>query len=209
MRDALLVAAGYVFGSMPFGFWLPLAVKHVDIRTLGSGNVGASNVWRSCGPALGLSVALLDIGKGVAAGLLGRYLGSELIGVLAGTAALAGHYRPLFLGFARGGKVVATTGGVLLAIAPFVSVCASAVWILVFLAFRYASVASLAAGASLPLLGLAFGVSWPVLGFTIGAAGAIVVLHYANVRRLLRGEERRASFSVRARLLRRRSAASL
>ena len=209
MRDALLIAAGYVLGSMPFGYWLPLAVRHVDIRTVGSGNVGASNVWRTCGAGLGLSVALLDIGKGAAAGLLGRYGASELIGVLAGTAALAGHYRPLFLGFRRGGKVVATTGGVLLAIAPLVSLCAAAIWLVVFLVLRYASVASLAAGASLPLLALAFDASWPVLGFTIGAAVAIVLLHRGNVARLLRGEERRASFSLRQRLLRRRSAASL
>ena len=207
MKEGLLIAAGYVLGSLPWGFWLPLAVKRVDIRTVGSGNVGATNVWRTFGARLGLSVALLDIGKGLAAGLLGRFVGDELIGVLAGTAALAGHYRPLFLGFARGGKIVATTGGVALAVAPLVSVCGSAVWILVFLATRYASIASIAAGASLPLFALAFGASWPVLGFTLGAAVAIAALHHANVRRLLRGEERRASFSL-ARLLRRRPGTS-
>jgi glycerol-3-phosphate acyltransferase PlsY len=209
VKEGLLIAGGYVLGSMPFGFWLPLVVRRVDIRTIGSGNVGASNVWRSCGAKLGLTVALLDIAKGVAAGLLGRYVGDELIGVLAGLAALAGHYRPLFLWFARGGKVVATTGGVLLALAPLVSLCGSAVWIVAFLVTRYASVASLAAGASLPLFALAFGASWPVLGFTIAAAAVIWALHYGNIRRLLRGEERRATFSIRARVLRRRSAASL
>src|SRR3972149_11095802 len=109
----------------------------------------------------------------------------------AGAAAPAGPSRPLFLGFARGGKIVATPGGVALAVAPLVSVCGFAVWILVFLATRYASIASIAAGASLPLFALAFGASWPVLGFTIGAAVAIAALHHANVRRLLRGEERR------------------
>jgi len=207
LKEGLLIAAGYVLGSLPWGFWLPLAVKRVDIRTVGSGNVGATNVWRTFGARLGLSVALLDIGKGLAAGLLGRFVGDELIGVLAGTAALAGHYRPLFLGFARGGKIVATTGGVALAVAPLVSVCGSAVWILVFLATRYASIASIAAGASLPLFALAFGASWPVLGFTIGAAVAIAALHHANVGRLLRGEERRASFSL-ARLLRGRPGTS-
>ena len=205
MEEGLLIAAGYVLGSLPFGYWLPRLVRGIDIRTVGSGNVGASNVWRACGPRLGLAVALLDIGKGLAAGLLGRFLGDELIGVLAGTAALAGHWRPLFLGFQRGGKVVATTGGVALAVAPLVSVCGSAVWIAVFLATRYASVASIAAGGSLPLFALLFDASWPVLGFTIGAAVAIVALHHANIRRLLRGEERRSSFSL-PRALRRRSA---
>jgi glycerol-3-phosphate acyltransferase PlsY len=200
VKDVLLVAAGYVLGSLPFGYWLPKLALGVDIRTLGSGNVGASNVWRACGPKLGIAVALLDILKGLAAGLLGRFAGDELIGVLAGTAALAGHYRPLFLGFARGGKVVATTGGVALAVAPLVSLCGAAVWLVAFLVTRYASVASLAAGASLPLFALAFGESWPVLGFTIGAACAICVLHRGNIRRLLHGQERRASFSLSSRL---------
>jgi glycerol-3-phosphate acyltransferase PlsY len=209
VREGLLIAAGYLLGSLPFGYWLPLAVRGVDIRTVGSGNVGASNVWRTFGPRLGLSVLLLDVAKGAAAGLLGRYLGDELIGVLAGSAALAGHYRPVFLGFARGGKIVATTGGVLLAIAPLVSLCAVAVWIGAFVATRYASVSSLAAGTSLPLFALAFDVSRPVLGFTIGAAAAIWILHRSNVRRLLAGEETRARFSIRDRVLRRGSAASL
>jgi glycerol-3-phosphate acyltransferase PlsY len=200
VKEGLLIAAGYLLGSLPFGYWLPKAARGVDIRTLGSGNVGASNVWRSCGPRLGLSVALLDILKGVAAGLLGRFVGGELIGVLAGTAALAGHYRPLFLRFERGGKVVATTGGVALAIAPLVSLCAAGVWLVSFLATRYASVGSLAAGISLPLVALALGEPWPVLGFTIGAACAIAVLHRGNIRRLRHGEERRASFSLAARL---------
>jgi glycerol-3-phosphate acyltransferase PlsY len=205
VEEGLLIAAGYVLGSLPFAYWLPRLVRGIDIRTVGSGNVGASNVWRTCGPRLGLTVALLDIGKGLAAGLLGRFLGDELIGVLAGTAALAGHWRPLFLGFRRGGKLVATTGGVALAVAPLVSVCGAAVWIAVFLLTRYASVASIAAGCSLPLFALLFDASWPVLGFTIGAAVAITVLHQANIRRLLHGEERRSSFSL-PRALRRRSA---
>ncbi len=209
MREGLLIAAGYLLGSLPFGYWLPLAVRHVDIRTLGSGNVGASNVWRTFGARLGLAVLALDVAKGAAAGLLGWHLGDELIGVLAGSAALAGHYRPVFLGFARGGKVVATTGGVLLAIAPLVSLCAVAVWIGAFVVTRYASVSSLAAGTSLPLFALAFDVSPPVLGFAIGAAGAIWILHRSNIRRLLAGQETRASFSIRDRVLRRGSAASL
>jgi glycerol-3-phosphate acyltransferase PlsY len=204
VKDGLLIAAGYVLGSLPFGYWLPRWLRGIDIRTLGSGNVGASNVWRVCGARLGISVALLDLGKGLAAGLLGRLAGDELIGVLAGTAAMVGHYRPLFLGFARGGKIVATTGGVALAVAPLVCLCGAAVWVVVFVATRYASLASISAGCSLPLLALAFDSSWPVLGFTIGAACAIVVLHRPNIGRLVRGQEARATFSLSpGRLLRR------
>lgn len=193
MKEALLIVAGYVLGSLPWGYWLPLLLRGIDIRTVGSGNVGATNVWRTCGAKLGLPVLLLDVAKGAGAALLGRLLDDDLTGVLAGAAAVAGHWRPLFLGFQRGGKVVATTGGVALAIAPLAGLSASAVWILVFLVTRYASVASVVAGVSLPLFALLFDASWPVIGFTIGAALAILVLHRANVGRLLRGEERRAT----------------
>jgi glycerol-3-phosphate acyltransferase PlsY len=176
---------------MPWGYWLPRVVAGVDIRTLGSGNTGATNVWRSLGFKLGAAVALLDIAKGVAAALLGRWLGDDLIGVLAGVAAMVGHWRPLFTGFARGGKTVATTGGVGLAVAPLATLAGAAVWIAVFFATRYASVASMLSAATLPLFAFLFGASWPVIGFTAGAAVAIVVLHRGNIARLLAGTESR------------------
>ena len=126
---------------MPWGYWLPRLSRGVDIRTLGSGNPGATNVWRTLGFKFGIAVALLDIGKGAAAALLGLWVGGDLVGVLAGVAAMIGHWRPLFLGFARGGKMVATTGGVALAVAPLPALTAAAVWIVVFFLTRYASVA--------------------------------------------------------------------
>jgi acyl phosphate:glycerol-3-phosphate acyltransferase len=163
----------------------------VDIRTLGSGNAGATNVWRNVGFKMGLAVAALDIGKGVAAALIGRWLGDDLIGVLAGVAAMAGHWRPLFMTFGRGGKTVATTGGVALALALVPAVASAGVWIVVFLITRYASVASLAAAAALPAFAVLFGSSWPIVAFTIGAALAILVLHRSNIARLLAGTESR------------------
>lgn len=191
MEDVLLIAAGYVLGSMPWGYWLPRLLRGVDVRTLGSGNLGATNVWRALGFKFGIAVALLDVAKGVVAAVLGLWLGGDLVGVLAGVAAMVGHWRPLFLGFARGGKMVATTGGVALAVAPLAALSAAGLWMLVFFAFRYASVASIVAAVSLPLWALLFDASWPVLAFTVGAALAIVVLHRANLRRLLAGEENR------------------
>src|ERR671937_285527 len=89
MRDVLLILCGYLLGSMPWGYWLPRLVTGANIRTVGSGNTGAANVWRTQGFKLGLSVALLDLAKGLAAALLGIWLGSELVGLLAGIAALA------------------------------------------------------------------------------------------------------------------------
>ncbi|MBD0289683.1 MAG: glycerol-3-phosphate 1-O-acyltransferase PlsY [Thermoleophilia bacterium] len=198
MIAAGLVALGYVLGSLPWGLWLPRLVAGVDVRTLGSGNIGATNVWRALGFKLGLSVALLDIAKGAAAALVARWLAGDLVAVLAGLAALAGHWRPLFLTFARGGKVVATTGGVGLALAFFATLSASGVWIAVFLATRYASVASIGAAATLPLFALLFGASVPILVFTVAAALAVAVLHRTNVRRLRAGTENRFRLRRRA-----------
>ena len=192
---------------MPWGYWLPRLVSGVDIRTVGSGNTGATNVWRALGFRLAIAVALLDIGKGVAAALLGRWLGDDLVGVLAGVAAMVGHWRPLFMGFTRGGKTVATTGGVGLALAPLATLSAAGIWIAFFLVTRYASVASMVAAVMLPIFALAFDASWPIVAFTSGAAVAIVLLHRTNIVRLYRGTENRFKLpSLRSRL---RRAASL
>jgi glycerol-3-phosphate acyltransferase PlsY len=197
MRDVLLILSGYLLGSMPWGYWLPRIVTGVNIRKVGSGNTGAANVWRTQGFKLGLSVALLDVAKGFAAALLGVWLGNELIGLLAGIAALIGHWRPLFIGFARGGKIVATTGGVALALAPLPTLAVAGVWIATFLVTRYTSVASLLATATLPLFAILFGASWLVVAFTAGAGVAIFVLHRANIARLLNRTENRFALGRR------------
>jgi acyl phosphate:glycerol-3-phosphate acyltransferase len=197
MRDVLLILGGYLLGSMPWGYWLPRLVTGVNIRKIGSGNTGAANVWRTQGFKLGLSVALLDVAKGLAAALLGLWLGSELIGLLAGIAALVGHWRPLFIGFSRGGKIVATTGGVALALAPFATLAAAGVWIVTFLVTRYTSVASLLSAATLPLFAILFGASWLVVAFAAGAGVAIFVLHRANIGRLLNRTENRFALGRR------------
>ncbi len=191
---------------MPWGYWLPRVFAGVDIRTLGSGNAGATNVWRTLGFKLGLAVALLDVAKGAAAALLGLWLGGDLVAVLAGVAAMIGHWRPLFLGFARSGKTVATTGGVALALATLPALAAGGVWLAVFFLTRYASLASIMAAVSLPLFAFLFGESWPVLVFTAGAALAIIVLHRSNIRRLLTRTEPKIDLRRPARGLRRPSA---
>jgi glycerol-3-phosphate acyltransferase PlsY len=194
---AAVVAAGYLAGSMPFGYWLVLLVKHDDIRRHGSGNIGATNVWRAYGRRMGLPVILLDILKGLVPALVATLLVGDLAGVLAGGAAMLGHWRPLFLGFARGGKTVATAGGTLFGVAPLVGLAAAAVWIAVFLLFRYASVASMVAAAAIPVLALALGEPWPVIAFGTAAAVAVALLHKANIRRLFAGTENR--FELRRR----------
>src|ERR671938_1040482 len=114
MTEALLVLAGYLAGSLPFGYWLVRWLRGVDIRTVGSGNIGATNVWRTFGPRLGIPVMLLDTLKGFVPAFVATLWVGSLWGVIAGAAAMLGHSRPLFLRFERGGKKGATCGGAFL-----------------------------------------------------------------------------------------------
>jgi len=194
MTTALLVVAGYLLGSMPWGYWLVRLLKHDDIRKHGSGNVGGTNVWRAFGWRLGLPVVLLDTLKGFAPALVATLVVSHLAGVLAGAAAMLGHWRPLFLRWQRGGKMVATCGGAFLGVAPVVGGIGAGVWILVFLLLRYASLASIVAALSVPVIAALLDESWPVIGFAAGAAIAVVILHRANITRLRAGTESRFRF---------------
>jgi acyl phosphate:glycerol-3-phosphate acyltransferase len=189
--DALVVLGAYLLGSIPFGYLLPRVLRGDDIRRHGSGNVGATNVWRVYGRWLGLPVAVLDVLKGLVPAALGLRLGGDWVGVLAGAAAMLGHARPVYLGFSKGGKMVATAGGVALALAPFAALGCAVVWIAVFALTRYASLASMLAAVALPVLCLALGSSWPVVAFTALAGLGVLALHRQNVRRLLTGTEPR------------------
>ena len=191
--DALIILCAYVVGSIPFGYVLPRLVRGDDIRLHGSGNVGASNVWRVYGRSLGIPVALLDVAKGFVPALVGLLAGGDWVGVLAGAAAMLGHARPVFLGFSKGGKMVATAGGVAFALAPLAAAGCMVVWLVTFAVFRFASAASLVAAIALPLLAFAFGASWPIVGFTAIAALGVIALHRHNIRRLLAGTEPRFS----------------
>jgi acyl phosphate:glycerol-3-phosphate acyltransferase len=194
MKTALLIAAGYVLGSMPWGYWLPRLVRHDDIRKRGSGNIGGTNVWRVYGWRLGVPVVLLDTLKGFAPALVATIMVSHLAGVLAGAAAMLGHWRPLFLRWQRGGKVVATCGGAFLGVAPVIGGVGAGVWLVVFLILRYASLASIVAALSLPAAAVLMEEPWPVIAFAAGAASAVLVLHRANIARLRAGTENRFKF---------------
>jgi glycerol-3-phosphate acyltransferase PlsY len=152
---------------------------------------------------------VLDVGKGFTAALLGLWAGDELTGLLAGIGAMVGHWRPLFMGFARGGKMVATTGGVALAVAPQACLAILVVWVVTFLVTRYTSIASMLSALTLPLFALAFGSSGVVVAFSAGAALAILLLHRANIGRLLRGTENRFVLSRRPGRLERGAGRSL
>jgi acyl phosphate:glycerol-3-phosphate acyltransferase len=199
MADVLVVVGGYLLGSMPFGYWVVRVLHGDDVRLHGSGNIGASNVWRVYGRRYGVPVMLLDVAKGFVPALVGVLVSGDLLGVLAGGAAMIGHWRPLFLGFRKGGKTVATAGGVFWAVAPLVALAGVCLWAVLFLLFRYASVASMGAAAGLPLVAWALGEPWPVIVFAAIAAGAVLVLHRGNIRRLRAGTESRFHFRRAAR----------
>src|SRR5437763_2025874 len=169
MLTAALVAAGYLAGSMPWGYWLVRIFRGEDIRTQGSGNIGATNVWRVHGRRLGIPAVLLDAAKGFAPAFVAVELAGHGAGVLAGAAAMLGHWRPVFLGFQRGGKMVATAGGAFLGVAPLVGFSAAGVWLLVFAVTRYPSVASIVGAGSLGLWAWFYGYSWPVIAFGCAA----------------------------------------
>ncbi len=133
----------------------------------------------------------IDVLKGFAPALAATLVAGHVAGALAGGAAMLGHWRPIFLRFAKGGKMVATCGGALLGLAPIVGVIGAVVWLVVFAITRYASVSSIVAAASLPLAALVLGEPWPVLVFTGAAAIGVLVLHRGNLSRLRAGTETR------------------
>ncbi len=198
------VAIAYVSGSLPFGLWIGRLARGVDIRTMGSGNLGATNVYRSLGPGLGVLTLLLDIAKGAlpvwllphapfAAAFPG---GAEWCRLAVGLAAVAGHVWTFLAGF-RGGKGVATTVGVLLALAPAAFGIFVLVFALVVAVTRYISLGS-TLGALAFAVALGFlapgGVRSPTGLLGVLLALLVVVRHRDNFRRLLRGEERRFSW---------------
>lgn len=205
----LSISLAYLLGSIPFGYLLVRIFRNEDIRALGSGNIGATNVARSGAKGLGIATLLLDLGKGLAGVLIAFQIAAHFatwraepasvarahafdLAVVAAMAAVIGHIAPVWLRF-RGGKGVATALGVFIVLVPLASLCVAGVFALVFLLTRYVSLASVLAAASFPLFGFYF-VRHPspltVLGFLLIPA-LVCLKHQANIRRLLAGTESR------------------
>ncbi len=181
-------ALAYLLGSIPFGLILTRLAGYGDIRAIGSGNIGATNVLRTGNKALAAATLLLDGAKGAVATIVGWRFGPDMA-VIAGAAAVLGHMFPVWLR-GRGGKAVATTLGVYLGIAWPVGALACLTWLAAFGALRISSVGSLAAMVAAPVF--AYWLADPQIGELAIALGALVILrHHANVRRLLKGEEPR------------------
>jgi glycerol-3-phosphate acyltransferase PlsY len=204
VRLFVALLAGYLCGALPFGLWLGRLTRRIDVREHGSRNLGATNVYRVLGPPLGITTLLLDVSKGALptwllpglaffAGVPG---GREGCAVAVGLAAVAGHVWSCFAGF-RGGKGVATTVGVLLAVAPL----AFAVFVAVFLATlgltRYVSLGSILGSIAfvIALLWQSAGrLERPALWMGVLLAVLVIARHKENLKRLARGEERRFEF---------------
>lgn len=189
---SLLLAAllGLLLGSIPFGLILTRAAGLGDIRRIGSGNIGATNVLRTGRKGLAAATLLLDAGKGAAAVLLAQALwGGAWAGPVAGLAATLGHMFPPWLGF-RGGKGVATGLGVLLAAAPWAGLAACGVWLAAAVVTRISSASALTAIVASPALCLALA-DWRAAVLALAMAVPIVWRHEANIRRLLAGTEPR------------------
>jgi glycerol-3-phosphate acyltransferase PlsY len=183
------VALGYLLGSIPFGLLLTRAAGLGDVRKIGSGNIGATNVLRTGSKKLAAATLLLDGVKGAAAVLLARHFADEPTALWAGLAAVIGHLFPVWLAF-RGGKGVATGYGVLLAASWPVGVIACAVWLLVAKLVKMSSAAALTSFALAPV------VAWFLAGpgvalLALAVASLVFLRHYANIARLLSGTEPR------------------
>ena len=208
---ALLVASGgllaaYLLGAVPFGY-LAGRLRGIDVRAVGSGNIGATNVARALGKPLGIAVFILDTAKGYAAAGPLAWLVLDLVSLpaegllrsvlapLYALAVCAGHNWTVFLNF-RGGRGVATAAGVLLALAPIPAVAGLACWAILAAVFRYVSLASML--AAVVTAGLCVGLAawneklaetWPTWSLTAVLAALIIVRHRANIGRLLKGQE--------------------
>lgn len=204
MRDGLMILLAYLLGATPFSYLIVRALRGIDVRTVGSGNAGATNVLRAAGKGPAILALALDVGKGAAAVLLARWLGASPTVVCAvGVAAVVGHIYPVWLGF-RGGKGVATAIGTLLSLAFLPTLVSLLLLVAVVATTRYVSLGSMVAVGTLPLwIALGGALGWidspwvaPLLGATVAIAALVIFKHRENIGRLRAGTESRLGRSA-------------
>ena len=194
----MALVLGYLLGSIPFGLLLTRAAGMGDIRSIGSGNIGATNVLRTGNKGLAAATLLLDAAKGAAAVLIARYLWGEEAGMVAGLAAFAGHILPVWLRF-KGGKGVATYIGVLLGLNWIVGLIFCAVWLVIAVARRFSSLAALTAAATAPIFAYVVGGQAITLAAACGLMSVILMItHWKNIMRLWNNTEPRIGGTPKA-----------
>jgi acyl phosphate:glycerol-3-phosphate acyltransferase len=190
---AALVLAAYLIGSFPTSYVMARAVRGIDLREHGSGNLGATNAFRVLGWRAAMPIFIVDILKGFLPALLFPQIDgnvSALWALVYGTAAIVGHVFSVYVKF-KGGKGVATGAGVFLALAPLAVLGGLVLWLALVALTGYVSLASIAAAAALPVLVALSGAPTAVLVLSLLLAAFVIYAHRANIRRLLRGEEHR------------------
>jgi len=193
MIPAVTIAVAYLLGSIPFSFVVARAFGVADVRRVGSGNVGATNVLRSAGKTAGGLALLLDAAKGLAASALALWVAPEpaWVPALAAVAAIVGHMHPVWLGF-RGGKGVATGLGAFAPLAPAAALWSTVLFLATLVATRYVSLGSIAGAVGLAAVAGPLGAPGPVVAAAAFTAALVALRHRSNLRRLWVGSERRA-----------------
>lgn len=189
-ESILAVLMGYGVGSLPIGYLVTSAVRGIDLRRVGSGNVGATNVYRTSGLAIAMVVMAADMAKGAGTVVLARSIGDGAIPVAAGGAAVIGHVYPCWLRF-RGGKGVATAAGVFSMLAPLATAISLAAFVATVWVTRYVSLGSIIATAALPPLAWITNAPLPIVVGACLTSALIIQRHRANLARLQAGTERR------------------
>jgi len=198
ITSILLIITSYLLGSIPFGLIIGKLTRGIDVRQFGSGNIGFTNCYRTLGPLPGLLVLAGDVAKGAICIFLARFLGGQdLIAILAGSAAIAGHNWSIYLKF-TGGKGVATTAGVVISLVPKISLILLAIWLVILLVTKFVSLASMTIALAFPFLILYF---YPersaYIFFSFLVAVVVIFQHRSNIKRLLKGNELRITEQVR------------
>jgi len=187
MTWVLAALLGYLLGSVPYGLLLTKAAGLGDVRQIGSGSIGATNVLRTGRKGLAAGTLALDLLKGLVAVLLAGWLWGRDAGLVAGFAAMLGHIFPVWLGF-KGGKGVATAAGVLLAASWWLALACALVWLATAFTTRISSASALMACAAAPIIAAIAG-DWPLAGFSLALALLVAWRHEANIKRLIAGTE--------------------
>jgi glycerol-3-phosphate acyltransferase PlsY len=196
MDTVLQILLGYGLGSLPLGYLVASRMKGIDLRRVGSGNVGAANVYRTAGLAVAVLVVFVDVAKGASSVLFtARFAPGAAEPVAAGVAAILGHMYPVWLRF-HGGKGVATACGVFWMLAPLATAISATLFVLTVWIWRYVSLGSIAATVALPTLAWFTDKSAPVVAGAAVAAVLIILRHRPNLERLQQGTERRLGQKV-------------